>query len=390
MILHLDMDAFFAAIEQRDNPALAGKPVIVGGNTGRSVVCTASYEARKFGIHSAMPVFQAKKLCRDLIIVPVDHGKYSAVSRRLMTLLDQFSPLVEPVSIDEAYLDISGCRRLFGSYRDMALTIKKTVRTELDLTCSVGIAPFKYLAKIASDMDKPDGITIIEKDSAREFAMGLDIGKIPGVGKTAAGQMRQLKIHTLGDVQRFDPRFIMKKFGKFGSRLIELANGIDRSAVESTHIRKSISKEITLPSDTADREFIRQKILFLSQTVGRILRKNRMVCANVFIKLKFADFSQITRTRKTGSPICSSTAIYDQAVELFDQYTVRKKIRLIGVGVSSLQDESVPIQMALLGNEQAQGRKWEQVDQAVDHIMEKFGTDLVRKASLNQPFKEPS
>ncbi len=388
MILHLDMDAFFAAIEQRDNPALRGKPIAVGGTSDRSVVSTASYEARKYGIHSAMPMFQAKKKCPDLIIVPGHRTKYSDASRQIMAILNEYSPLVEPVSIDEAYMDISGCSRLFGTHLEMAHAIKKRIKDQLHLTCSIGIAPLKYMAKIASDIQKPDGITIIKKEQAQAFAMALDIKKIPGVGKRALSQLQRLNIHTLGDIHRYEAEHIVSKFGKFGLRLVELANGIDQSRVESRHIRKSISKEVTLSHDTTDPKYIREVMLSLSQSVGRTLRRKKMVCANVFIKLKFSDFSQITRTHKLNLPVCSSKSIYDEAVRLFENVTLKKRVRLIGVGVSSLQDESVPVQMELLGNGQTRHKQWERVDEAVDMIMDKFGSDLVKKATLNPSIKE--
>jgi len=261
MILHIDMDAFFAAIEQRDNPSLQNKPVIISGNSKRSVVSTASYEARKFGIRSAMPVFKAKQKCDHLMIVPGNMKKYQADSKKIMEIISHFSPVVEQVSIDEAYVNLQGCQRLFGSLKDIAHAIKKNIYNELSLTSSVGIAPIKFLAKIASDMNKPDGITIIQKPQVKEFIFSLPIQKVPGVGKSAMKNMETLQIKTLGDINKYNLAILNKKFGKMGQRLLDLSNGIDSSKVETNYIRKSISSETTLSKDIFDFEMVKQVIL---------------------------------------------------------------------------------------------------------------------------------
>jgi len=389
MILHIDMDAFFAAIEQRDNPDLKNKPVIVAGNSSRSVVSTASYEARQFGIHSAMPVFKAKQKCPQVIIVPGNRHKYAAESKKIMSIISRFSPLVEQVSIDEAYVDIRGCEKLFGPPEAMAKKIRAAIFKQISLTCSVGIAPVKFLAKIASDMDKPNGITLINKNEMAEFITALPISRVPGVGRQAMKKMDVLQIHTLGDINKFDTRLLNKKFGKMGKRLFELSQGIDITRVENNYTRKSISSETTLSRDTSDTGEVRQILLALSQRVGRDLRKKKMVCRNVSIKVKFSDFTQITRSKKTESWICSSSAIFNEAVSLYGKVLLKKKIRLLGVGVSVLLDQNAPIQMELLLQPKEKTKKqWESVDRAVDSIMEKFGSDMVKKASLNKPEKE--
>ena len=236
MILHIDMDAFFAAIEQRDNPDLKNKPVIISGNSKRSVVATASYEARKFGIGSAMPVFKAKQLCDHLEIVPGNQKKYQAESKKIMQIIYHFSPLMEQVSIDEAYLDITGCERLFGSFKGIALLIKKDIYNQLALTCSIGIVPIKFLSKIASDMNKPDGLTIIEQFRVKDFIFSLPIQKVPGIGKNSMKNMQLLQIKTLGDIKKYGLPVLTQKFGKMGKRLLELSNGIDKSRVETNYI----------------------------------------------------------------------------------------------------------------------------------------------------------
>ncbi len=246
MILHIDMDAFFAAIEQRDNPFLKNKPVIISGNSKRSVVATASYEAREFGIGSAMPVFKAKQLCDHLEIVPGNRKKYQTESKKIMKIISYFSPLLEQVSIDEAYLDITGCERLFGSFKNIALSIKKEIYNQLSLTCSIGMSPIKFLSKIASDMNKPDGLTIIEQSRVTAFIFSLPIQKVPGIGKNSMKSMQLLQIKTLGDIKKYSLPVLTQKFGKMGKRLLELSKGIDKSRVETNYIRKSISSETTL------------------------------------------------------------------------------------------------------------------------------------------------
>ncbi len=387
MILHIDMDAFFASVEQRDHPELRNKPIVVSGHSKRSVVSTASYEARKFGIHSAMPVFMARQRCKNLIIVSGNREKYKSDSNKIMNILSSISPLVEPVSIDEAYIDIKGLKRLYGSPEDIAEKIKKRIYTQLGLTCSIGIAPVKFLSKIASDMNKPDGLTIILEEQVERFITGLPIKKVPGIGKTALKQMENLQIKTLGDIRQFSLPVLTKKFGKMGGRLLDLSNGIDSSRVDTRSIRKSISSETTLANDISDFESIKQILLDRAQVVGATLRKKELTCSNIFIKLKFSDFSQITRSRKLDEPVCSSSAIFDQALSLFGKIRLNKKIRLAGVGVSSLKGKDAPVQLSLLPDDNPKKKQWESVDFAVDSISEKFGTYAVKKASLNKAKK---
>ncbi len=383
MILHIDMDAFFAAIEQRDNPSLRNKPVIVSGNSERSVVSTASYEARKFGIHSAMPVFKAKLKCSHLIIVPGNMKKYRINSVKIMEIISHYSPVMEQVSIDEAYVDIKGCGRLFGSPEDIAHAIKTKIKKELSLTCSVGIAPIKFLAKIASDMNKPDGLTYIKEHQVKDFIFSLPIKKVLGIGQSTMKKMELLQIKTLGDVKEYPLSILTRKFGKLGHRLLALSNGIDSSRVDTNYVRKSISSETTLSKDIFEFESIKKVILDRSQSVGRDLRKKNLVCENVFIKLKFADFTQITRTKKLERPIYSSSAIFHKALALYKKILLKKKIRLVGVGVTALKDKHAPVQMQLIQGQTRSKEQWESVDNAVDSISEKFGSNIIKKASLN-------
>jgi DNA polymerase-4 len=384
MILHIDMDAFFAAVEQRDNPELRHRPIVVCGNSPRAVVSTASYEARQFGIHSAMPLFQARQRCPHLVVVPGNREKYAAASRKIMDIISRFTPLMEPVSIDEAYADVTGCTALFGPAPVIAQKIKHTIVTDLALTCSIGIAPVKFLAKIASDMNKPDGLTHITREQMPEMIQNLPIQKIPGVGKQAMAQMTALNIRTLGDIRRFDISVLTRKFGKFGYRLLQLSRGIDNDPIQTETVRKSISGETTLDTDISDAAAARNILLSQAGRVGRELRHKQLTCHNVFIKIKFSDFSQITRTRKLQRRTCSTEAIFHQAWDLFQQVSIRRPIRLLGVGVSHLQSRDVPVQLDLIAlPEQDSVRQWESVDRAMDRIYEKFGRDMVTPAVLN-------
>lgn len=380
MILHVDMDAFFASVEQRDNPSLRGKPVVVGGLSKRSVVSTASYEARKFDIHSAMPMFMAFEKCPDLIVIPVNKQKYSLVSKKIMEIFHQFSPVVEPVSIDEAYIDVTGCERILGSHKEIAWSIKQKIKKELELTCSLGAAPLRFLAKIASDMNKPDGITIIEKNQAKEFALAVDIQRIPGVGKVAMKQMNLLGIRKLGDINNFSHNILLNKFGKFGNKLFEFVNCLDNSSIGKKEKRKSISSESTLDKDTAEMETIKKHILAHSGIVGKELRKQKLFAANIFIKLKFNDFSQITKQKQLKIPVSSSMDIFNHALLLAKNSKISKKVRLIGVGASSLSGKKIPIQIDMFEPVEEKSNKWEKIDKTIDAISDKFGNNIVNKA----------
>ena len=384
MILHIDMDAFFAAVEQRDNPALRHRPIVVCGDSPRAVVSTASYEARRFGIHSAMPLFQARQLCPHLVVVPGNRAKYAEASRSVMEIISCFTPLVEPVSIDEAYADVTGCTRLFGPPRDIAGQIKSNIFRDLSLTCSIGIAPVKFLAKIASDMEKPDGLTLIAREQMREMIQTLPIHKVPGVGKQAMARMTELNIQTLGDIKRFDLSVLIRKFGKFGHRLFQLCRGMDDDPIQTGTVRKSISSEITLETDISDAGAARNVLLSLAGRVGREVRKKQLTCESVFIKIKFSDFTQITRTRKLQRRTCSTEAIFHRARELFGEVAIHRPIRLLGVGASHLHDRNEPFQLELLSlPDHESGKQWESVDRAMDLIHEKFGRAMVSPAVLN-------
>ncbi len=382
MILHIDMDAFYASVEELDNPQLKGKCVIVAGQPERSVVSAANYEARKFGVHSAMPVFQARQKCPEAVFLPPRMGRYKELSAKIMSVLCEFSPLVEPSSIDEAYVDITGCERLFGGARGIALGIKKRIKETLNLTCSLGVAPNKFLAKIASDMDKPDGLTIIVPENVEQFIKTLPIHKVPGVGKNTYGKLKLLGIKTLGDVKKYPEEILIKKFGKFGHRLMELADGIDRSVVTPTAETKSVSTEETLLEDTDDKQVLKKYILKQAEKIGRELRKLEVKAKTISIKIKHSDFKQITRSVTIKNPTQSSEVIIREAFQLLENYRMPKKVRLIGVGASNLVLKAEPIQIDIFEHDDTKSSNWEKLDQAIDSITDKFGTDAIKRASL--------
>ncbi len=382
MIFHIDMDAFYASVEILDNPEFKGKPVIVGGLSGRGVVAAASYEARKYGVYSAMPMFQALKKCPDARIVPPRKTRYKQVSETVMNILNSFSPLVEQVSIDEAYLDAGGCERLFGSAETMAREIKAKIKERVHLTCSVGIAPVKFLAKIASDMDKPDGLTVISPEKMPDFIYSLPIKNAPGVGPKMFQELKMLGIATFGDIQNFPEKLLVDKTGKFGRRLKELSMGIDNSVVVPCSPPKSVSAEDTLGYDTADRDLLKKYLLQQADDVGRQLRKSGMNAKTVSIKVKYADFQQITRSITLQCPTCSSNTLYHETCRLLDNCVLMKKVRLIGMGVSGLVPVNHPVQMNLFDLPNQTDNNWEKVDKTMDRIQERFGKEMLTRAII--------
>jgi len=382
MIIHIDMDAFFASVEQLDNPELSGKCVIVGGETNRGVVAASSYEARKFGVYSAMPIFQARQKCPQGIFVPPRRRRYQGVSKIIMSLLESFSPLVEPVSIDEAFVDITGCEKILGEPLEIGRKIKQKVRETVGLTCSVGIAPLKFLAKIASDMDKPDGLTIIPPEDVPRFIHDLPVRKVPGVGANTEKTLERMGIKTLGDARAYSEKQLLDRLGKFGKRIFELANGIDRSTVKVDRPVKSVSSEETLERDTRDKTLLRRHLLEQSEDVGRQLRRHGLKAKTVTLKVKHSDFKQITRQTTLPRHTFSSEKIYQASVTLLDAYKLTQPVRLIGVGASDLSAKDHPFQMDLFSQPDKSTDKWEKIDTTVDAIAEKFGKGTIKKAGL--------
>lgn len=372
------MDAFFAAIEVLDNPSLKGRPVIVGGSTGRGVVSTASYEARRFGIHSAMPIFKAREKCPQGIFLPVKKDRYKEVSRKIMDMLKDFTPLVEGVSIDEAYLDITGCEDLFGNAAEIARQIKARIGKETGLTCSIGIAPNKFLAKIASDMHKPDGLTIISADGVDSFLSRLPVERIHGVGKRTIKGLRHYGIKTVADLKRFSKEQLLKDFGRFGGRLYELAKGMDNSPVVPYREVKSISSEETLPSDTGDFIILKEKLISHAEKVAWRLRQEGLKGRTITLKIKLDDFTEISKGLTIRYFTDSTKIIKDSAIKQLKNYPLKRKVRLIGVAVSNLEGgkEWSQISLFMAGGKEEKERK---TDEAMDEIRERFGGKVIKR-----------
>ena len=372
------MDAFFAAVEVLDKPHLKGKPVIVGGTTNRGVVSTASYEARRYGVHSAMPIYEAKERCPEGVFLPVRMRRYAEFSQKVLDILRGFSPLVEQVSIDEAYLDITGTEVLFGAPDQVARRIKETIRNETGLTCSIGAAPSKFLAKVASEIDKPDGLTIILGADVDKFLSQLPVEKIPGVGKRSVERLHLYGIKMVGDIKRFSPEKLSRDFGKFGQRLHELAAGEENSRVVVSRETKSISSENTLESNTKDRTVLKNKIKHHAERVAERLRQEKLGACTITIKIKYSDFSLVTKGHTLGKATDSSQAIVDAAIKLFMDQPLRSKVRLTGVAASNLESSAKNIQMELFETGLTKGKE-RRVDEAVDTIKERFGAKVITR-----------
>ena len=372
------MDAFFAAIEALDDSSLKGKPVIVGGLSRRGVVSTASYEARRFGIHSAMPVFKAREKCPHGIFLPVKMERYKEVSKKIMGLLKDFSPLVEQVSIDEAYLDITGTENLFGCPEDIARRIKERVGKETGLTCSIGIAPNKFMAKVASDMNKPDGLKIISDSEVDQFLSILPVGKIPGVGKRTLEELRRHSVKTVGDLKRFSKEQLLEDFGKFGLRLYNIAKGRDNESVTPDREIKSISSEETLQKDTGDLSKLKDLVKEHAEKVAWRLRNEELKGKTITIKIKFSDFSAFTKSQTIAEATDSSKILRDSAMKLFLDSPIKRKVRLIGVAVSNLDVGKKQFQMSLF-EDPGKTDKNRKVEEAMDEIRGKFGGKVIER-----------
>ena len=373
------MDAFFASVEQLDDPSLRGKPVLVGGERG--VVSTASYEARAFGIHSAMPMFQAKKLCPHAIILHGRYARYSELSQMVMDTLRDFSPLVEPASIDEAFIDLTGLERVFGDTRALAATICAAIRDRTGLSCSAGLAPVKFIAKIASDMNKPGGLTIIGPDEVQTLLASLPVSKIPGVGKQTLHTLQTLGIHRAGEVLRFPDEFWSRKLGKAGESLYRRAQGIDQREVETTRIRKSESAENTFAHATNNREELLAWLLHQAERVGTSLRKHNLAGRTITLKVKYADFTQHTRSKTLKNPTNTTKGIYTIANALLAELNPQKKLRLIGCGVSNFGEAEQQLSL-LPQKDDKECQRETALDTTLDTLRSKFGSKAVVRGRL--------
>jgi DNA polymerase-4 len=386
-ILHVDMDAFYASVEQRDQPELRGRPVIVGGLGGRGVVCAASYEARPFGVRSAMPMATARRLCPQAVFLPLRMGHYADVSRQIRAILLSFTPLVEPLSLDEAFLDARGCEGLFGPAAEIAKQIKARVRVETGLVASVGVAPNKFLAKLASDHGKPDGLIVLPAEQVSAFLASLPIGRLWGVGAKSEKRLHALGVHTIGELANLSERVLSDHFGDGGRHLWELAHGRDERPVVPDREAKSISTETTSGHDIGDRTVLRSWLLHLVDHLAARLRHHGLRTRTVELKVRSSDFR--TRTRSVSLPEVTdlTDALWRAAAGLF-QRTVTEQVlpvRLLGIGASNLVRGNA-VQGQLF--EEAEQKRRAALDRAVDAIRGELGPKAIRRGSLLDPRSE--
>jgi nucleotidyltransferase/DNA polymerase involved in DNA repair len=380
-ILHVDMDAFYASIEQLDDPALKGQPVIVGADPregrGRGVVAACSYEARKFGVRSALPISRAWKLCPKGAYVRPRMARYAEVSREIMEILRRFTDLVEPLSIDEAFLDITGSLALFGAPIQIARAVKKQIHEATGLTASAGVAPNKFLAKIASDWKKPDGLVVVEPNDVEGFLRDLPISRLWGVGPKTEERLLEMGLHTIGEIRERKQEDLMHALGgSLGMHLHELAMGHDERPVVPDWEPKSVSNETTFDEDTRDREVLVATIRRLGESVGRRLRRENYQARKVTLKLRYEPFETHTRQVSVKKPIDTDEEIIRLALSLFDQFSLERRIRLIGVGTGEIvRPGEGPTQLGLFDEPQ----KESVIDRAVDTIRDRFGDDLIQR-----------
>ncbi len=385
-IIHLDMDAFYAAVEVLDDPSLAGRPVVVGGSKQRGVVTSASYEARPFGIHSAQPMAAAMRLCPHGVFLPVRMGRYREVSEVIFEIFSRFTPLVEPLSIDEGFLDVTGSRRLFGSAEGIAREIKRLVREEVGLTVSAGIASTKFVAKIASDLGKPDGLVCVVHEKTTEFLAPLPITRLWGVGDVTFKALKRLGIATIGDLSRLPGKTLRREFGKHGEQLHLLSRGIDPRPVEPHRPAKSIGGEETFPEDLTRRESLKRELLSLATKVARRLRRHGLAGKTVTLKVKYGDFKLVTRSTTLETATNDAAAVYAACCELLKRTEAgTRPVRLLGVHLSGLSPGHPAGQMSLLEDE-GQRQRRRQLHDALDKLAERFGEDaIVPGLLLNKP-----
>jgi len=381
-ILHVDLDAFFVSVERVRNPELCGKPVIVGGDpNGRGVVACASYEARAYGIHAAMPLKKATRLCPHAIFLRGSYSRYREASSRFMAILADFSPLLEPLGIDEAYLDLTGFELLYGPAIESAMKIKRRIKDEIGITASVGIGPSKMIAKIASDLEKPDGLVEVASGREQEFLAPLPVGRLPCVGQKTEQVLRAMGVKTVGDLSALTASMLKTRLGSMGEVLYRYARGIDDREVTPPQAAKSISRETTFDKDTLDVEFLKATLRYLSERVGAELRDNGRRARCVTFKLRYSDFDTISRSRTVKESINTDGAIFDIGVELLDKALSQRRqlVRLIGIGVSSLTGEER--QLSLL--DPTVGRE-EHLDRAIDRLRQKYGFTAIQRGRTMQ------
>jgi len=374
------MDAFFISVEERDDPSLLGKPAAVCGSLSRSVVTSANYEARPFGIRAGMPVQEAKRRCPPLILVEGDHSKYTETAARIFSVLKDYTPLVEVASIDEAYLDITQCQLLFKSAFNIAQSIKNRIREKERLTCSIGMAPNKLLAKLGSRLQKPDGLVIIEKEKVEEVLKNLPVSSLHGIGPKLEEALKSVNIFTCGQLGEVHVSFLKKRFGVIGERLHEMGLGLDDSPVvpfDEEEDAKSISHSVTLEEDSSDRNVLRKVLLQLSERVSKRMREGGFYGSRITLTVRYSDFYTFSKQKTLSQTINSGNEIFQHSLELFESIPHPKPIRLLGVGVSLLKKEWC--QLSLFEN---RDRK-EKMLKVMDRVNERFGDWTLTWASLH-------
>lgn len=386
--LHVDMDAFFASVEQRDHPELRGKPVVVGAPPDqRGVVAAASYEARKYGIHSAMPSRTAKQKCPHAIFVSHNMANYKAVSRQIMRIFESYTPLVQPLSIDEAFLDVTGAQRLFGDGKTIAEKIRRDIREQTRLTASVGVAPNMFLAKLASDMNKPDGITIVplEQEAIECFLAPLPINRMWGVGKVTRKKLLSLGLTTIGKLQRCEVSILEQAVGTKAAEVFSrLARGLDQRSIEIDTGEKSISNEITFKHDVTDRSELEGTYKKLIDKVGGRLRKAGFFATTAHLKIRWSDFSTITRQTRFPIPSSDDITLREAGMTLLDEHLRNGPVRLIGFGVSGLKetDEPQTLQLNLFETpDTTRHEKRTRLSRTADSIKQKYGAKSLKRGS---------
>ncbi len=379
-IIHVDMDAFYASVEQHDHPDLAGKPLIVGGDPKRrGVVSAASYEVRRYGVHSAMPMVQAVRLCPAAIILPVRMARYVEVSRKIRAIFECYTPLVEPLSLDEAFLDVTGSIGLFGSAEEIGRAIKKAIQDELGLTGSVGIAPNKFLAKLASDLDKPDGFVIVTNENKQAILDPLPIGRIWGIGKVTAKAFHSCGIQTIGQLRQWPVERLQSIMGSHAFELRRLAEGLDDRPVEPHRQAKSISCEETFAEDITDKEILWAVLLGQVENVAQRLRAHHLKAKTVTVKLRYGDFTTITRSRTMTHATDLTRDLLHEAEAIFQAWWAHSAapLRLLGFGASRFTDQGRQGELFVDPDQQ----KHEQLDKVVDQVRQRYGSNALRRGS---------
>ena len=383
-VLHVDMDAFFASVELLTRPELRGRPVIVGGGGSRGVVLSATYEARAYGVHSAMPMMRARRLCPQAVVVPPSHGGYAQASANVMEVFRSVTPLVEPISLDEAFLDVRGAAKRLGSPRQIGEWIRGTVQDEQGITCSVGVATTKFVAKLASTRCKPDGLLVVPADRVVAFLHPLPVGALWGVGEKTESVLRGLGLHTVGDIANVPLATLQRALGPAaGAHLSALAWGRDERRVVPHEPDKSIGAEETFSVDVDDPVVIARELLRLSERTAARLRASGQVGRTISIKIRFADFTTISRSKTLPEATDTARTVYETALALFTALGLqRARLRLVGVRVEGVMDEAGQTRQLVLGDKDS---GWREAEQAVDQASRRFGAGAVRPAALVEP-----